>query len=223
MSEIDLSKLPDSPKLHRAALLSQEAIEMTKAWLASGAGVVQKNLVPGAVAYEFHLAPAELRVVLGDCFQNIRAALDHEVFARSARRHGRAWADAADTAFPVTKTEQSFRSRGQQQIRGLSTAAKELIEQLQPYQDPRHPLAKSLELAHDVARIDRHRLLSLSAAQPRSYELNPSTMRANLAVSLLFVMDEKFGGTDALAASRACIVAVAWTIDHLREADGTPG
>jgi hypothetical protein len=48
-------------------------------------------------------------------------------------------------------------------------------------------------------------------------------MRANLAVSLLFVMDEKFGGTDALAASRACIVAAAWTIDHLREADGTPG
>lgn len=196
---------------------------MTKAWLASGAGVVQKNLVPGAVAYEFHLAPVELRVILGDCFQNIRAALDHEVFALSARRHGRAWADAADTAFPVAKTEQSFRSRGQQQVRGLSSAAKELIEQLQPYQDPRHPLAKSLELAHDVARIDRHRLLSLSAAQPRSYELNPSTMRAHLTISLHFVMDEKFGGTDALAASRACIVAVAWTIDHLREVDATPG
>src|SRR5260370_13411057 len=183
---------------------------MTKSWLASGAGVVQKNLVPGAVAYGFHPAPAELRVVLGDCFQNIRAALDHEVFTLSATRHGRAWADAADTAFPVAKTEPSFRSKGQRQIRGLSSAAKELIERLQPYQDPRHPLSKLLELAHDVARIDHHRLLSLSVAQPRSYELNQTTMRANLAVSLLFVMDEKFGGTDALAASRACIVAGAW-------------
>jgi hypothetical protein len=219
MSVIDLAKLPDSPKLHRAAVLSQEAIEMTKAWLSSGAGVVQKNVGQIAVAYEFRLAPVEVRLVLGDCFQNTRAALDHEVYALSAKRHGKVWADQADTAFPIAKTEQSFRRRGQQQIRGLSDAAKELVEQLQPYRDPRHPLAKSLELAHDVARIDRHRLLSLSAAQPRSYELNPSTMRANLAVSLLFVMDEKFGGTDALAASRACIVAVAWTIDHLREAD----
>jgi len=221
VSEIDLSKLPDSPKLRRAAGLSEDAIEMTKAWMASGQAVVQKNPVPGAVAYEFRLAPAELRLVLGDCFQNTRAALDHEVFALSARRFGKAWADDADTAFPIAKTEQSFRSRGQQQIRGLSRAAQELVEQLQPYRDPRHVLAKSLELLHDVARVDRHRLLSLSAVQPRSYELNQNAMRANLSVGLHFVMDERFGGTDALAASRACIIAVAWTIDHLREADAT--
>jgi hypothetical protein len=219
VSEIDLAKLPDSPKLHRAAVLSQEAIEMTEAWLSSGAGVVQKNVGQIAVAYEFRLAPVEVRLVLGDCFQNTRAALDHEVYALSAKRHGKVWADQADTAFPIAKTEQSFRSRGEQQIRGLSDAAKQLVEQLQPYRDPRHPLAKSLELVHYVARIDRHRLLSLSAAQPQSFELNQTTMRANLTVSLHFVMDERFGGTDALAASRACIVAVAWTIDHLREAD----
>jgi hypothetical protein len=222
LSEIDVSKLPDSPKLRRAAVLSQEAIEMTKAWLASGEGVVQKNPVPGAVAYEFRMAPVDLRLILGDCFQNMRAAMDHEVFALSAKRHGKEWADNADTSFPITKTEQSFKSRGRQQIRGLSRAAQDLVEELQPYHNPRHPLAKSLELVHDVARVDRHRLLSLSAAQPESYALNPTTMRANLTIRLKFVMEDTFGGTDALSASRACIVAVAWTIDHLREADVEP-
>ncbi len=222
MSQIDVSKLPDSPKLRHAAALSQMAIDTTIAWIKSGEAVVQTNPVPGAVAYEFRFAPDELRLVIGDCFQNIRAALDHEVFALTTRRRGGAWADNADTAFPVAKTAESFRSRGRQQIRGLSGAAQKLVEELQPYQEPRHPVSAPLELAHDVARIDRHRLLSLSAVQPESYELNPTTLRANLSIRMRFALEERLTGVDALSATRACIVAAAWTIDHLREAEGVP-
>lgn len=106
-----------------------------------------------------------------------------------------------------------------QQVRGLSAAAQALVEELQPYRDPRHALSKSLELAHDVARIDRHRLLSLSAVQPQSFELDLSTMRANLRISMVLVLQTALTGVDALSATSACIVAAAWTIDHLRVAD----
>lgn len=192
---------------------------MTISWISSGSAVVQKNLVPGAVAYEFGLAPVELRTTIGDCFQNIRAALDHEIYAFSAKRRGKAWADAADTAFPIARAASSFRSRGRAQIRGISSAAQQFVELLQPYQSPRHPVSRPLQLAHDIARIDRHRLLNLSAAQPESYEIDPTTMRANLSVRLKFVLEESLAGIDALSSTRACIVAAAWTIDHLRAAD----
>jgi hypothetical protein len=163
-----------------------------------------------------------LRVVVGDCFQSLRAALDHEVYSLTAARHGRVAADKAKTAFPFAETEHAFGSQGASQIRGLSAAAQTLIETLQPYRQPAHPIAPLLKLVHDIARVDRHRLLSLAAAQPRSIEFDPTIGRVRLSVELRFVMSEFANGTDVLGAAKQAIAAVAWTIDELRAADTTP-
>lgn len=174
----------------------------------------------GVVAYEFPPAPEHVRLVLGDSFQSLRSALDHEVFTLSARRHGRAWADEAKTAFPVAQSESMFKSQGRQQIRGLSPTAQALVEQLQPYQQPQDAAAPHIAFVHDVARVDRHRLLNLAAVQPRSVDFDQAAGRINLAVELRFVLSE-FGGRDALGALKQAIGAIAWTIDELRKTDAS--
>lgn len=175
----------------------------------------------GVITYEFPPVPEHIRLVLGDCFQSLRSALDHEVYTLSATRHGLLWADHANTAFPMAPTEHVFRSQGRKQIYGLSSTAQALVETLQPFQKPQHPIVSLLVFVHDVARVDRHRLLNLAALQPRSFEIDHATGRINLDVELRFVLSE-FSGQDALGAAKRAIDVVAWTIDALRTADGRP-
>ena len=210
--------LPDSPKLRRAVELFEQACEETFQLVRTGEAVREARPMAGVITYEFPPAPEHVRLVLGDCFQSLRSALDHEVFTLAARRHGRAWADAAKTAFPVAQSEQIFRSQGRQQIRGLSANAQALVEQLQPYQQPPDAAAPHIAFVHDVARVDRHRLLNLAAVQPRSVGVDHITGRINLDVELRFVLSE-FGGRDALGAAKQAIGAIAWTIDELRTTD----
>lgn len=211
--------LPESVKLQRAVEIFQEAVAFTLAELREGRGVRESRPTVGAIVYEFPPAPDKLRLLLGECFQNLRSALDHEVYALAAARRGRLWADSANTAFPVSATHQAFRSQGHKQIRGLNAAAQALIEGLQPYQQPPHALAATLLFIHDVARVDRHRLLNLAAIQPRSFDFHQPTGRVNLNVELRFVLSE-FRGRDALGAANFALRAVAWTIDELRKVSG---
>jgi hypothetical protein len=210
--------LPDSAKLRRAAELFEETVKATLALLREGKGVRESRPMAGVITYEFPPAPERLRLLLGDCFQSLRSALDHEVFALTAARHGRIWADQANTAFPIAMTAQAFKSQGLKQIRGLNAQAQGLIGTLQPFQQPGHLLAPALAFVHDVARVDRHRLLNLAAVQPREVDFNQVSGRINLKVELRFVLSE-FSGRDALGEARSAITVVAWTIDELRAAE----
>ncbi|HEV2032922.1 MAG TPA: hypothetical protein VIR57_24245 [Chloroflexota bacterium] len=212
--------LPDSPKLRRAAELFEQAVHETLELMRAGGAVRETRPAPGAISYEFPPAPEHIRLVLGDCFQSLRSALDHEVYSLSAASHGSQWADRANTAFPLAPNEHVFRSQGRKQIRGLSSAAQTLVETLQPFQQPQHPIVPLLVFVHDVARVDRHRLLNLAALQPRSVQVQHATGRIGLSVELRFVMSE-FSGRDALGAAKQAIGAIAWTIDGLRAADGS--
>jgi hypothetical protein len=210
--------LPDSPKLRRAVELFDEAVKATFALVQSGEGVRESRPLTGVITYEFPPVPERLRLLLGDCFQSLRSALDHEVYALSAARHGRIWADQANTAFPISTSTQAFKSQGRKQIEGLDAKAQAVIERLQPFHRPANPVAKVLVFVHDVARIDRHRLLNLAAVQPRSVDFDPASGHITLGVELRFVLSE-FSGRDALGAAQTAIAAVAWTIDELRTAE----
>jgi len=212
--------VPDSPKLRRAVELFEQACEETFKLVQSGGAVRETRPMAGVIAYEFPPASEHIRLVLGDCFQSLRSALDQEVFMLSARRHGREWAEAAKTGFPVAQNRQIFRSQGRQQILGLSPSAQALVERLQPYIEPPDAASPHIAFVHDIARVDRHRLLHLAAVQPRSVGIDHATGRISLDVELRFVLSE-FGGRDALGAAKQAIGAIAWTIDELRNTDGT--
>jgi len=107
--------------------------------------------------------PKELPVILGDCIQNLRSALDHLAW-QLVLAAGNTPTDR--TAFPIFESE--FTKKGKvRTIRidgGVDPRALALIEAAQPYvrkrrgQDPRDdPLA----ILHDLSNIDKHRTLLL--------------------------------------------------------------
>src|SRR5712691_443391 len=192
-------ELPDSAKLRRAVALFEETVRATFQLVKAGNAVRETRPTAGLIVYEFPPAPESIRLLLGDCFQNLRAALDHEVYAQSAVRHGKHWADTAGTAFPVHRSKTSFEQRGRKHINGLAPKAQAVVESVQPFHQPPNPIAELLVFVHDVARVDRHRLLQLAAVQPRSFEISHSTGQISLDVELRFVVSE-FGGRDALGA-----------------------
>lgn len=162
--------------------------------------------------------PEHLRQLLGDCFQSLRSALDHEVHALSVTRYGPLWPGLEKSAFPLSETEQSFRSQGRRQIAVLSAPTQAFVERVQPFRTPQDPVTPLLVLVHDVARVHRHRQLQLAAAQPHSFSFDPQAGRINLTIELRFVMN-KYCGRDALGAAKQAIAAIAWTIDELRTAE----
>jgi hypothetical protein len=103
---------------------------------------------------------AEVSLVLGECLQGFRSALEHAVYALSK---------AVDptfegTEFPITLSAKEFERR-RDKLRFLSPAHQTIIERLQPYAQPSSdPKLGTLWQLHDLARIDRHRTIQLTTA-----------------------------------------------------------
>ncbi len=203
-----------SPKLLRAHELFKELLDRSADFIRWG-GVIERRPMP-AVAYEFPIAPDELSLVLGDCLQNLRAALDHEVYAMTWRRHGAGWRGLGDAAFPIASSPPTFEALAKRALRGVSREVRAFIGSVQPYQ-PGSEVGKVLGSLNDLARIDRHRLLHVAAAQPRSIEFDgsPRGVEIQLNVEIRFV-DPDHLGTDALGEVNRGLQAVDWTIRQLR-------
>jgi hypothetical protein len=104
--------------------------------------------------------PIEVSLVLGECLQAYRSALEHAVYALSK---------AADptfesSEFPIALTEADF-NRKRQKLRHVPLAHQAFVARLQPYATPTSdPKKDTLWLLHDLARIDRHRTIPLTTA-----------------------------------------------------------
>ena len=168
-------ELPESQKLHRALHFFREYEQAVEQWMASGA-VQTSKLTPGKMT--FPPAPVEVGLAIGDCLQNLRAALDHEVYAQSVANRGATWGGLATCQFPFHAKDDAFRKNKQAQIGGLTPALQERIRSMQVFYQPESELARPLRLLHDMARLDRHRLLHVTAAQPTQLQLNPPIVAA---------------------------------------------
>jgi hypothetical protein len=104
--------------------------------------------------------PAEVSLVLGECLQAYRSALEHAVYALST---------AVDptfegTEFPITLSVKDFEGR-LRKLRHLPPAHQTFVASLQPYAMPiSEPKLGTLWQLHDLARIDRHRTIPLTTA-----------------------------------------------------------
>ena len=102
--------------------------------------------------------PLAFGVIIGDCLQNMRSALDQLVW-QLALRAGKRQTPSRQTAFPMCKAREEFRSKAAAgRVADLSADDRAKIERMQPYY-VREPKQHWLWHLNELARVDRHRIL----------------------------------------------------------------
>ena len=100
--------------------------------------------------------PDDWTLRAGEAVQNIRASLDHVVYAVSGRR---------GCAFPICTKPDDFREASAKRLKGIPTAMQATIERAQPYRTaPSAPSRDPLEQLRTLSNIDKHRTLTTVAA-----------------------------------------------------------
>jgi hypothetical protein len=119
---------------------------------------LQTTVLPGELQFRLgrfsELPTSEWSVVVGDCVQNFRAALDHMAWHLSVRERG---AHPTRIEFPIFGDQAQYQRDAPRKVAGVPTAATKIIESLQPFHRgpafAEHPLWK----LHELATIDKHR------------------------------------------------------------------
>jgi hypothetical protein len=119
------------------------------------------------VGYLTHWPPETLPLIIGDCMQNMRVALDHLAWALAGLSGVK---PPRNTAFPIYLNPADFHDRtkkgaptgrsGLKKIQAIPAEAQETIEELQPYHSE-DPELDPLWVLNEYSRIDRHRTLSI--------------------------------------------------------------
>lgn len=107
--------------------------------------------------FEDRAVPPIIPILAGEAIHQLRSSLDHLVVAMVRERGNNV---TSDHAFPITKERDVFKAaRDRGQIKGISLAAQDLIESMQPY-NTRDGFASSiLWTLHRQDIEDKHRLL----------------------------------------------------------------
>lgn len=108
--------------------------------------------------------PFRLSAIVGDVLQNLRSCLDHVAWSIASRTNDEATLEkvARDIAFPITRHSGDFRSHPV--LRHVDQDAQAFFKGLQPHNGGSRPEARVLLTLHDLAKVDRHRVLHPSFA-----------------------------------------------------------
>jgi hypothetical protein len=102
--------------------------------------------------------PASLSVVIGDFLFNVRSALDHLLWQLVFLNENK---PSKSNMFPISSTPDIFSEEVKRgRVKGISTEAQKLLENLQPY----HPGNEPLATLADLHNLDKHRTLNLLTA-----------------------------------------------------------
>lgn len=123
-------------------------------------------------------------LMLGDSIHNLRAALDHLVYAIASCESGKESPPDEDVlAFPICDTPDKF-SVARRRIRSLSCLVRTAIEGLQPYNRSHPKIPPLLSILRDFDDADKHRLLRLAASGVACGELGFSGNQSKSVTSV---------------------------------------
>jgi hypothetical protein len=115
--------------------------------------------------------PDSLSPIAGDLCQNLRAALDHAVYALSTTK-------PEGTAFPIFSNEGDYRrSRGRNpsyrdvQLAGVPDTYRTVIDSVQPYNRGNQADWDYLAVLRWFTNFDKHRVLHAAFAKPRNIRI----------------------------------------------------
>jgi hypothetical protein len=101
--------------------------------------------------------PAEFGIRVGEIAYQLRSALDHAAHAIVLANGGK---PTRSTYFPVSLTEQSWKSQSKPYLKGASEDSIEVVRVWQPcYQQPEVPQMDQLAAINEIALVDKHRTL----------------------------------------------------------------
>ena len=119
------------------------------------------NVTYRCIAVERESPPDEWPLLAGEAIHNLRASLDHIVFA-SAKRPG------SRHAFPIFKGPCEFQVMGEKMLSGVPASVRAAIEKAQPYRTmPQAPAQAMLERLRVLSNLDKHRTLTTLATAVR--------------------------------------------------------
>ncbi len=119
--------------------------------------------------------PKTIPLLIGEFLYNARSGLDHAAYDLTELKSGTPLADnlAKSSAFPIFNSGADYRDRkkngdptrksGLFKVDGMSRNARATIERLQPYHRRKNPRTKLLWILEELANVDKHRLLPVTA------------------------------------------------------------
>jgi len=111
-------------------------------------------------AVERQAPPDHWPLLLGEAIHNLRASLDHAVWAATAPP-----ARSSRTAFPIASDPKKFSEQGDR-IAGVPVKVRSLIEEAQPFKtNPGEPEHAWLAILADLSNADKHREITTVAAK----------------------------------------------------------
>lgn len=120
------------------------------------------DLKPGeqVVVAPFVEPDREWSLIIGDCVQNLRSALDHAVWSLTPTSKRSAHPERPQ--FPIFIDKELFDHRGRSRIAAIPPSAGEWVEKWQPFASS-HPTRHPLWLLNELSRIDKHRAIHVVA------------------------------------------------------------
>ena len=117
-----------------------------------------KHITYRCIAVEREPPSDEWPLLAGEAIQNLRAALDHVVWASVKRPSTR-------TGFPIFTDPCEFQVLGAPMLRGVPDPMRAAIERAQPYRtSPDAPAQAMLEQLRVLSNLDKHRTLATVAS-----------------------------------------------------------
>jgi hypothetical protein len=114
--------------------------------------------------------PIQVSLMVGDVLHNLRSALDHIVWERSAPEKR-----DTNTGFPLLVKPPRGSFDNVPSARGLSKTNRAIVERLQPYKarDPDEIFDQPLRVLHDLNITDKHRFIHLTWLSLEASRLRP--------------------------------------------------
>src|SRR5437773_591427 len=154
-------------KLERANLHLEAFKDEVENWRKDQARKVSHDLDVRTGKYVVHTVidplPRHWNLILGDCVQNLRSALDHLAFELTTKSQGAILSEdmAKGIEFPIFGDKRPSKRQWETRVGLIDPKAVEIIEKLQPYNRGNSYSDDLLWRLQDLNRFDKHRYIQL--------------------------------------------------------------
>jgi hypothetical protein len=176
---------PIAERLARAEEIARSAQDLVRQYEASGKASILKELDGADVVLRMQLKtppPPRLPLMVGESIHELRSSLDNLVVLLADRSASRSLTvgETRHLQFPIASTPEAF-TKNRQQLRGLSDAYIQRIEEVQPYHLLEYALGEAASISPDneplaqlreLSNHDKHRRIYLVLHRPSRLEVH---------------------------------------------------
>ena len=168
--ELQAFLTPDSYRIERAFRRDDK----------SESGMISGSLVRRVFFSELPLP--RWGTLVGDILVNLRAALDHAVYAIAYSGNPDSFINYRRTEFLICDSERAFRQKKRSALRGLPRAAVAVVQQSQPYVGTDDVTNHPLWVLRELSNLDKHRFIPLTTWIAHKLELEITSVSPGVVI-----------------------------------------